>query len=102
MCDSNLRYYSDFLYSINLSYSVLAISRVNKLRFQTNLAAKDEACNGKINLLQQIYYIREDYIPGFLKGQYFSCKTDTTMSEHAAFPTKGASAVADKAFYPRN
>lgn len=64
---------------------MLGISSEQIVFHRTNLAAKDEACNGKINLLQQIYYIREDYTPGSLKGQYFSCKTDTTMSEQRHF-----------------
>lgn len=51
-----------FSYSINLSYPVRYISSEQITFYRTNLAAKDEACNGKINLLQQIYYIPEDYI----------------------------------------
>lgn len=64
---------------------MLAISSEQIVLYRTNLAIKDEACNGKINLLQQIYYIREDYTSGLLKGEYFSCKTDTTMSEQRHF-----------------
>lgn len=40
-----------FSYSINLSYPVSYISSEQIAFYRTNLAAKDEACNGKINLL---------------------------------------------------